>query len=124
MSESIKKRTGFRSSKKRYSLELDLRYKVMRKGEVTQYGVGRTYELSSTEVHFKIDESLPLAAEMELMLEWPLLLNGTCRLQLVIFGCLIKHRRERSILEIARYEFRTRGRSGLPGSWDSGSWVA
>ncbi len=64
-------------SNRRYPVQLDLRYKVLRGGEPLR-GIGVTREFSSTEVKFAADQDLPLGALIELSLAWPLRLDGVC----------------------------------------------
>jgi hypothetical protein len=94
-------------SNRRYPVQFDLRYKVLRGGAPLR-GIGVTREFSSTEVQFAADRDLPLGAEIELSLDWPLRLDGGCPLQLMVFGKIAATGENGATLPISRYEFRTR----------------
>ena len=96
-------------SDRRYPVQLDLRYKVLRGSKCIQEGIGRTSECSSAEVSFTADQRLTPGTEMQLSLDWPIPLDGICPLQLVISGRITRSRDEGTTLKIVRHEFRTRG---------------
>jgi hypothetical protein len=93
-------------SNRRYPVQLDLRYQVLRGGKPLR-GIGVTREFSSTEVKFAADQDLPLGALIELSLAWPQRLDGVCPLQLMVFGKIAAIDEKGTILTISRYEFRT-----------------
>ncbi len=90
-----------------YPVQLDLRYKVLWRGECIQEGVGRTRECSARAISFTADQTLSLGAEVRLSVDWPVPLDGICPLQLIIFGHIVRRRAEGNTLKIVRYEFRT-----------------
>lgn len=92
----------------RYAVQIDLRYKVRRQGLVVQRGSGKTLEFSRRELIFSSDQSLPSGSQVELSLDWPVMLGGCCPLQLMIIGRVVRSSRYWSIVRIERHEFRTR----------------
>jgi hypothetical protein len=95
--------------KRRYPVQVDLSYKLLRNGFVVARGLGRTLEFSDGKICFHTDRTLELGADLELLLDWPLRIDGVCRLQLVVFGHVIESDEGGSTLEIVRHRFRTLG---------------
>jgi hypothetical protein len=50
---------------------------------------------------------------VELEVSWPALLNDVLPLKLVAHGRLIRIEERRAVIAIEKYEFKTRGASGL-----------
>ena len=96
-----------RRSASRYPLVLSLQYKVIREGRVERRGSGSTVNVSSHGVLFDADDRLPALSPIELALHWPVLLQGSCGLKLVMRGRIIRAD-SRAIAMIADFrEFRT-----------------
>ena len=94
-------------SHRSYPVQLDLRYKFIRGGQLVERGNGRTRQFSSSEVVFTADHPLPIGA-VELALDWPFRLDGTCPLQVVVFGHVLPGSDQAVTVRIERHEFRTR----------------
>lgn len=101
--------TGFPAPKRRYPVQVDLRYKLLQNGFVAARGFGKTLEFGDGKVSFNADRPLLRGTDMELSLDWPLRIDGVCPLQLVVFGQVVASNEEGSTLQIARHEFRARG---------------
>ena len=102
------------SSNRSYPVQLDLSYKVVRNGQPVEHGNGRTRQFSSSEVVvFAADHPLPIGA-VELVLNWPFLLDGICPLQVVVFGQVLPGSDQAVTVRIERHEFRTRRVSPKP----------
>jgi hypothetical protein len=54
------------------------------------------------------------AMRIEISMSWPVLLDQTCPMKLVIYGSVIRTQGEHAAIAIERYEFRTQGRSRAP----------
>jgi hypothetical protein len=50
---------------------------------------------------------------VELVVSWPALLNDVLALKLVAHGRLVRTEEKRAVIAIEKYEFKTRGASGL-----------
>jgi hypothetical protein len=75
----------------RYPIILELQYKLLNKGRVEHFGVGRTLNISSGGVLFETADGLPSAAgPIELALNWPFMLEGICNLKLVMRGRIVR----------------------------------
>ena len=105
---------GFASSDRRldrrYPVSLELFYRTTKNKQV---GVGRTINMSSGGLCFGNAEALIPGTKLEVALEWPFPLNGTCPLKMCISGRVLWNDKRRTAIKILRYEFRTR-RQNIP----------
>ena len=101
-----------RRDDRRYPIELDLRYKVVARGRNPVEGTGRTMNMSSGGVLFGGDQSLPAGASVELASNWPVLLQNTRPLTLLIVGRVVRAEDNRVAVKTNRYEFLTRPMRG------------
>jgi hypothetical protein len=100
---------GERRLNKRYALDLPLSYRIGKEPFIVT-GRGRTVDMSSGGIAFTTDEHLNVGAHLQLSISWPMLLNETCALKLVVDGKLVRKTENRAAIVINRIEFRTRGR--------------
>ena len=96
-----------RRDDRRYPIELELRYKVIAR-RVQLNGSGRTLNMSSGGVLFGGDQSLPAGAFVEVSIHWPVLLQNTCPLTLLIVGRVVRCEDHTVAVKTTRYEFVTR----------------
>jgi hypothetical protein len=99
-----------RRSKRRFVIELDIRYKVLYRDEIKAAGSGKTVNLSSAGVAFKTEHDLPIGATMRLSITWPALLDNRCQLQLVGSGRITRSAAGTVACKIHKYELRTLAR--------------
>jgi hypothetical protein len=103
-----------RRRKHRFPLQRELRFKVLDGERVTTAGVGQTINISSGGVAFEVTNRVAVAIApgtlMELSISWPILLDETCMVQLVVFGQVVRIRKQVLACSIERYEFRTQRR--------------
>jgi hypothetical protein len=69
--------------------------------------------MSSAGVLFTTESTLEEGQLVELEVSWPALLNDVLPLKLVAHGRLIRIEERRAVIAIEKYEFKTRGASGL-----------
>ena len=100
-----------RRAKKRFRIEQDVRYKMLYGQRVAETGAGKTTNISSGGVCFTTDNMLSIGIPVELSMNWPVLLNQSCALKLMIYGCVIRSSEKGAAISIERYEFRTQGRA-------------
>jgi c-di-GMP-binding flagellar brake protein YcgR len=103
-------RAGDRRLKRRYRIEQDVRYKMLYGQRVAETGSGKTTNISSGGVCFTTDSILSIGIPVELSMNWPVLLNQSCLLKLMIYGCVVRSTDKGSAMVIERYEFRTQGK--------------
>jgi PilZ domain len=85
----------------------ELKYKIVQ-GKTVTSGAGKTLNIGSGGVLFTTEQRLPLGRMVELSVNWPARLDGTCPLKFVATGRIIRSESDRAAVRIERYEFRTR----------------
>jgi len=98
-----------RRSKRRYPIALEVQYKLMKHRRVERLGSGRTLNISSGGLLFEADDLLPTNGPIELALNWPFLLHGSCGLKLVIRGRIVRTSDKAIAIRAEFHEFRTAG---------------
>ena len=91
----------------RFPLREEVRYKLVH-GKVVTSGLGKTLNIASGGVLFTTEQKLPMGRTVELSVNWPARLDGTCALKFVATGRVIRAEEDRAVVRIERYEFRTR----------------
>jgi hypothetical protein len=105
---------------------MDLRFSYSDRG-VTYFGAGVTVDLSGGGVRFQTDTPPPAGKEAELQIAWPFMLQGSCTLELVVWGRILGTHGGATVLRMGRYEFRTRGERSFsvsPEGLETGSITA
>jgi hypothetical protein len=100
-----------RRAKYRFRIERELRYKLTTDGVVVASGSGQTLDICSGGVAFTSAQPLASGAFVELSISWPMLLDETCPMRLVVFGRLLRCTGPTAVCSIDKYEFRTQSRS-------------
>jgi hypothetical protein len=100
---------GDRRNDRRYEIQLDVRWKLIRRRRVLETGVGRTLDLSSGGILFDPGRQLPVGMNVELSIAWPVLLRNVAPLQLVVSGRIVRCNSNRAAVVMAQHEFRTSG---------------
>jgi hypothetical protein len=100
-----------RRSKFRFAIERDLRYKIADDGVVVASGSGQTINIGSGGIAFRTDQPLTPSLCVELSISWPVLLDQTCPMRLIVFGRVLRCNGRKSVCSIDRYEFRTQART-------------
>jgi hypothetical protein len=59
------------------------------------------------------EEQLPMGLVVEISVNWPARLGGTCPLKFVAQGRVVRSEADKAAVRIERYEFKTRGTSAL-----------
>jgi hypothetical protein len=98
-----------RRCKRRFHIEQDVRYKMLYGQRIAETGVGKTKNISSGGVWFTTETMLTPGMPVELSMNWPVLLNDSCPMKLMIYGCVIRSSDRGAAVAIERYEFRTQG---------------
>ena len=75
--------------------------------------MGKTLNIGSGGVLFTTEEKLPLGRQVEISINWPARLDGTCPLKFVASGRVVRSEQSRAAVRIERYEFRTRASGEL-----------
>jgi len=94
----------------RFPVREEVKYKVLQPSKAPSItGIGQTLNIGSGGILFTTEERLPLGRTVELSVNWPARLDGTCPLKFVATGKIIRADAERAVVRIERYEFKTRG---------------
>jgi hypothetical protein len=101
----------------RFPLEEEVTYKVLNtRGANKISGSGKSLNIGSGGILFTTTDRLPIGRTVELSVNWPARLGGTCPLKFVAIGRVVRSEPDRAVLKIERYEFKTRGTAGLNAS--------
>jgi hypothetical protein len=100
---------GDRRYGRRYELELEVRWKLVRRRKVLDTGSGATIDLSSGGILFEAGRPLPVGMNVELSIAWPALLHNVAPMQLVVSGRIVRTSGNRTAVAMAQHEFRTLG---------------
>jgi hypothetical protein len=108
------KRHSERRTKFRFVIQRELRYKMLEDGATIASGSGQTMNIGSGGVAFVAEQPLKPGAFVELSISWPVLLDQTCPMRLIIFGRVLRSSGKKSVSSIDKYEFRTQARTFQP----------
>jgi hypothetical protein len=97
----------------RFPIREDVRYRIVRSKTEIVNGSGTTLNISSGGILFTTAEKLPVGSTVDLSVNWPVWLDDTCPLQLVVTGHVVRAESQQSAVRIDQYEFKTRGLNGL-----------
>jgi hypothetical protein len=103
--------SGDRRRDKRYQIQLELRWKLIRRRRVLDTGGGQTVDLSSGGILFDAGRHLPEGLNVELSVTWPVLLHNVAPMQLVVYGRIKRCNGRLVALQTVQHEFRTVGGS-------------
>ncbi len=98
-----------RRIKRRFHIEQDVRYKMLYGQRIAETGQGKTMNISSGGVWFTTETMLTSGMPIEVSMTWPVLLNDSCPMKLMIYGCVVRSNDKGAAVAIERYEFRYPG---------------
>ena len=110
----IFRRASERRNKCRFEIQRELRYKMTAEGAPTATGTGHTLNLGSGGVAFAAEHPMKAGAFVELSINWPVLLDDSCPMRLIVFGRVLRASGNKAVCSIDKYEFRTAPRSFQP----------
>lgn len=100
----------------RFPVREDVKYTVVHSKALKTSGSGKTLNFGSGGILFTTEERLPVGRTVELSVAWPAMLGGTCPLQFVATGRVVRAESNRAAVRIERYEFRTRRGAAAAGA--------
>ena len=100
-----------RRAKARFPIHRELRYKVLEDNRIVAAGLGKTIDISSSGLAVGIDQTFTPGAFIELSISWPVLLDETCPMRLIIFGRVIRSTAQKTVCTVDKHEFRTQART-------------
>src|SRR5579871_3888492 len=102
-----------RRSKRRYPLQLNLRYRSI-SSRMQIAGAGRTVNVSSGGLLIASPHNLAEGNRLHVTVEWPWLLDQATPLQLVAEGRVVRTGESEFAVAFVRHQFRTSRRQALP----------
>lgn len=97
----------------RFPVREELKYKVLHTKTVAVTGAGRTLNIGSGGILFTTEQRLPVGRQVEISVNWPARLDGTCPLKFVAIGRIVRAEAQQAAVRIERYEFKTRALSAV-----------
>jgi len=101
--------TPERRTNGRFPLREEASYRIILSKLPPVSGVGETLNMGSGGILFTTREKLPVGRTIEVAVNWPAKLGGTCPLKFVAVGRVVRSEDTQAAVRIQRYEFRTRG---------------
>jgi hypothetical protein len=101
-----------RRKSQRLEMSLPLVYRVLSNRGILHAGTGLTCNVSRKGVLFEADRALAVGSRLALSIAWPVLLNDTQPIELVLAGSVIRNEKSRAVLEIVHYQFVPRSEAG------------
>jgi PilZ domain len=101
--------SGDRRRDRRYEIALDVKWKLIRRRKVLDSGIGRTRDLSSGGILLETERPLPVGLNLELSVNWPVMLHNVTTMQLVISGKIVRSKGRLVAVKMVQHEFRTTG---------------
>jgi hypothetical protein len=103
-----------RRGKFRFPMHRELRYKLVKDGALVQSGAGETINIGSGGVWFSVESEVAVGAFIQLSISWPVLLDQSCPMRLIVFGRVLRSGSGACACSIDKYEFRTQARVMQP----------
>ncbi|HWZ30559.1 MAG TPA: PilZ domain-containing protein [Bryobacteraceae bacterium] len=97
-----------RRSSERMSIERDVQYRSLSRGQVDAEAQGKTLNISSSGILFTTQHLLSPGRRVEIAIDWPAELDNKCALRLIARGRVVRFDGDRAAIEILQHEFRTR----------------
>ncbi len=103
-----------RRGSSRFPVREEVKYKVLQSAKAPPItGIGQTLNIGSGGILFTTEEKLPMGYTVELSVNWPARLDGTCPLKFVATGKVVRADAGKAAVRINKYEFRTRAVSSM-----------
>ena len=96
---------GDRRQDRRYHLQMELTWKLIRRRLVLDTGKGHTIDLSSGGILFDPGRPLPAGHDVELSISWPVLLNDAVPMQLAAKGRIVRGNGGQVAIQTVQREF-------------------
>jgi len=92
---------------RRYNIKFAAHYKILKNNSFIQSGSGTVLNISSGGIFFECKGPLPLRVPIDLILKWPVLLDGVCPLNLIVRGLVLRSSSDGVAVRILTYDFHT-----------------
>ena len=98
----------------RFPVREEVRYKLVQGKSEDTGGIGKTLNIGSSGILFTTEKRLPMGTMVEISVNWPARLGGTCPLKFVATGRVVRSEVDKAAVKIERYEFKTRAMNAAP----------
>jgi hypothetical protein len=95
----------------RFPITEEVKYRVIDRHGEGQDGVGVTVDMGRGGFLFTTSAPPAMGRLLEVSVNWPVALDGTCLLKLVAVGRVVRTSSSMAAVKIERYQFKTRGRT-------------
>ena len=102
-----------KSLRPKFPLHQDVSYKARRRSGIPEVATGTTIYMSSHEIRFTTERTVPFGKKLEVTVNWPVMLDRTCHMKLVISGHVTRNDANAAAVRIEHYEFRTKAATPL-----------
>src|ERR1700684_222932 len=103
---------GERRRGQRYGMQLQLRWKLVRRRRTIDTGTGCTVNMSSGGIRFEAGREMPAGLNVELAISWPILLLNVAPMQLFITGRILRSGEGWAAIRTVPHELRTSAAGG------------
>src|SRR5438874_11952209 len=79
-----------RRTKRRFRIDQEVKYKMLYGQRIAETGIGRTTNISSGGVWISTESMLQTGLLVELSMNWPVVLNDSCPMKLMIYGSAVR----------------------------------
>jgi len=100
--------TPDRRANSRFPVQEEVTYRVIHSRSTQVSGVGSTVNIGSGGLLFTTEHKLEVGRTVEVAVNWPAKLGGTCPLRFVAIGRVVRSTDGHAAVRIQRYEFKTR----------------
>ncbi len=109
-----------RRSRRRYPMQLEMRFTAGLRRRNPVQGAGEVVDISSKGVAFRTSSVLERGMSISASMNWPVALNGECALKISMEGEVLRISEGLAVMSVERYEFRTSGKVGAVSKSDVG----
>jgi len=92
---------------RRYEVSLKLQWTITHRRRLLDWGTGTTVDLSSSGILFQTDRQIPVDCFVELSICWPVLLNDSQPMQLIVMGRVTRLSGGCVAIQMLQHGFRT-----------------
>ena len=107
----MESREGERRNSGRFPFREEMQYRALDGRHTTRDGAGMTIDMGRGGVLFSTPAPPSAGSMLEVSVNWPVALDGTCPLKIVAVGRVVRSSGTLAAVRIERYQFKTRGRA-------------
>ena len=89
----------------RYSINLDAQFTVRKQGKVQDTGNGKIQNVCRSGMFFESSEIIPCGSVLQMVVDWPVLFEGTTSIQWVIDCVVVRSSSSGTAVQIMRQKF-------------------